>query len=409
MAAAEWNWAFPLPAPRWYPGCCTCGEYLYVTGGEQAGPQRTVWYAHVQPDGSLDSWLSTTTLPSGRMYHGCVAYSGYIYVAGGYGAGSYRNTVWYAEIHADGSIGSWVTTTGMPAARDGIGCVAHDGYVYVIGGYDGGSDHRTVWFAPIQGDGSLGLWETTTSMPAVRRCHGASAHNGYLYVTGGFTMGAIPTAHDDVWFAEIQADGSIDAWVSTASLPDAIYGHPCCAHDGSLLVTGGQTAFSYFSTAWSGEIQGDGSVGSWSSLDDLPESRTGHGSCVCRDHLYVIGGVNGSGNLGTVQYMQVGSAGGVEIDPLAQGNAALRLRAMPNIVTRCVQVEYQLAPAHGEGVIPVNLSAYDASGRLVRALVNEGLAEGTYRAQWRPGKSGMYLLKLSTPSATETEKILAIR
>lgn len=407
---AEWNSAVPLPAPRWYPGCCAYGEHLYVTGGEQGGQGHySVWYSQVQEDGSLEPWLSTTLLPGGRMYHGCVAYNGYMYVAGGWGYGSYHATVWYAQIQGDGSIGSWISTTDMPAARDGIGLVAHDGYLYTLGRYNGSSDSRAVWFVPIQGDGSLGSWESTTDIPAVRRCHGACAYDGYLYLTGGFTMGAIPTGHDDVWFAEVQGDGSIASWVSTTPLPDARYGHPCCAHNEHLLVTGGQSAFSYYNTAWYGEIQGDGTVASWPSMDDLPESRTGHGCCVCNDYLYVIGGVNSSGNLATVRYSYLGTPAGLEIDTFQAKDWSIQLKARPIAASHHVEIEYRIASTHGNDVIPVNLDLYDASGRSVRTLVDGKLPEGTYHTHWRPRRSGLYLLRLSTPFATETEKVVAIR
>jgi N-acetylneuraminic acid mutarotase len=409
VAVAEWHTATPLPAPRWYPGCCAYDGYVYATGGEQSGVgQRNVWYAQVQEDGTLSSWSSTTNLPGGRMYHGCVAYEGYLYVLGGWGYG-YHNTVWYAEIHTDGSIGSWFSTTPMPAARDGIGCVVHDGYLYVVGGYDGGSDYTTVWFAPIEGDGSVGAWNSTTSMPAVRRCHGGCAHDGHLYITGGFTMGALPDAHNDVWCAQVQPDGFIGPWVSTSALPSARYGHPCCAHDGRLLVTGGQTAFSYYSTVWHGDIGADGLVDLWETADALPESRTGHGACVDGVYLYVIGGVNWSGNLDTVRYTDLRAPEDVAIDVLGPREGFVRLSVTPNVVANQARIGYQIASTPGESRIPVSLNLYDASGRLVRVLVDAERAAGSYHADWVACRSGMYLLELSTPFGTDTKKIVAVR
>ncbi len=407
---AEWNWTTPLPAPRWYPSSCTFNGYIYVTGGEQgATGHNNVWFVQPQEDGSLGPWSSTVSLPSGRMYHGCVAHNGYIYVLGGWGAGSYRNTVWYAQIQEDGSIAPWVTTTSLPAARDGIGCVEFNGYIYLIGGYNGSGDSPTVWFAPILEDGSVGLWDETTPMPAVRRCHGACAHNGYLYITGGFTMGALPTAHNHVWYAEVQENGTIGPWISTAALPSAQYGHPCSAYSEYLYVTGGQTAFSYFSSVLEGQILNDGSIDLWSSGDNLPESRTGHCSCVCQQYLYVLGGVNGSGNLSTVQYASVVPPAEVETDKLQVHGNPIQLMAYPGADRGTIQIEYQIASAHGNDGIPVSLNMYDASGRLLHTLVNGEVSEGNHNVQWKAGRSGVYLLRLSTPFAEETRKVVAVR
>ncbi len=376
-----------------------------MTGGEQSGVgHNTVWYAEVQPDGSLGVWESATSLPAGRMYHGCVAHEGYLYVTGGYGNGSYRNTVWYARIQSNGSIGSWATTTSLPAARDGIGTVAHNRYLYVTGGYDGTRDYTTVWYAPFGDSGTLGAWDSTTAMPAVRRCHGSCAHQDYLYVTGGFTMGALPRPYNTVWYAEVRQNGSIGSWETTTNLPAARYGHPCCAHDGQLLLTGGQTAFSYYNTVWHGHIGDSGVVDLWNATANLPETRTGHGSCVDNGYLYVIGGVNSSGNLGTVRYARIDSLVGIESEPSELNKRQMCLKVNPSVIgLGPARIDYQIA---GDNRIPVSLNLYDASGRLARTLVNRELTKGRYHIYWSPPGPGTYFLRLSTPFAAETKKVV---
>jgi N-acetylneuraminic acid mutarotase len=405
----QWNPATPLPDARWYPGCCALNGFVYVTGGEQGMAHSNVWFAQVQEDGFLTPWTSTTPLPSGRMYHGCVAYNDHIYALGGWGSGGYRTTVWYARIEEDGSIPAWSTTTSLPTATGAIGCVVHDRYIYVIGGYNGSTDFTTVWFAPILEDGSVGTWDTTTPMPAVRRCHGACAHNGYLYITGGFTWEYLPVAHNDVWFAEVQEDGSIAPWVATTSLLEAQYGHPCSAYDDRLLITGGQTAYNYLSTTRQGHVQGDGSIDPWSQWDNLPETRTGHGSCTCKGFLYVLGGTNGGGNLSSVRYIRVAPPADVPTDPFAAQHSGVWLTAGPTVVGHNIEIEYRMAPAYGNDTMPISLGLYDIAGRLVHSLFNARLERGNNRICWTVPRSGVYLLRLSTPFATETHRIVAVQ
>jgi len=123
----------------------------------------------------------------------------------------------------------------------------------------------------------------------------------------------------------------------------------------------------------------------------------------------VIGGVNSSGNLATVRYLYLGAPAGLENDTFQAKDWSIQLKARPIAASNHVEIEYRIASPHGDDVIPVNLDLYDASGRSVRTLVDGKLPEGTYHTHWRPRRSGLYLLRLSTPFATETEKVVAIR
>lgn len=129
--------------------------YVYTIGGEKMGTGRNnVWYSEILEDGSLaEPWLSTTSLPGGRMYHGCFVHNNYIYVLGGWGSGSYRSDVWSAEIQADGSVGSWQSTTDLPSPRSGFNMAVCNGYLYVVGGYNGSSDLTEVVYAHISSVG----------------------------------------------------------------------------------------------------------------------------------------------------------------------------------------------------------------------------------------------------------------
>ena len=81
----------------------------------------------------------------------------------------------------------------------------------------------------------------------------------------------------------------------------------------------------------------------------------------------------------------------------------------PGVDRGTIQIEYQIASTHGNDGTPVSLDLYDASGRLLHTLVNGDVAKGNYHVQWKAGRSGVYLLRLSTPFAEETRKVVAVR
>ena len=373
---AQWYSTADLPDARWCPACCAHNGYVYTTGGEQgAAAHNNVWYSEILADGSLaDPWLSTSSLPGGRMYHGCFIYNNYLFVLGGWGSGSYRTDVWSTEIQPDGSVDSWASTTDLPSPRSGFNMTLCNGYVYVIGGYNGSSDLTEVVFAEINDNGTIGAWESTTSMPAVRRACRCFSYDDYLYITGGHS--STLTYYNTIWFAQAQPDGTIGSWTSTTSLPAVSALHGCCVENGNVYITGGQCLTSYYSTASTADIQLSGPLDPWTSFPNLPETRSGHGYCSYDGYLYMIGGTNWSGNLESVRYAHISSVGisSPEYPILSEVQVP---QISPNPFYGSTKINYSLSqPAH------VIIRIYDCSGRMVRDLTDGELGDGEHSVFW---------------------------
>src|SRR5690606_2631181 len=93
------------------------------------------------------------------------AYNGYLYIVGGYNQSAAFSDVQYAPINSDGTIGSWVATTSMETGRGAHSLVVSNGYMYIMGGYDYVTgDLNTTYYAPINSNGTLGTWVKTASL-----------------------------------------------------------------------------------------------------------------------------------------------------------------------------------------------------------------------------------------------------
>jgi Kelch motif len=89
-------------------------------------------------------------------------------------------------VASGGPIGTWFSTTTFPTARSAHATVAYNGYLYITGGWDGTNALDDVLYAPINADGTIGAWNTTTSMDGYPKyAHASVAYNGYLYVIDG--------------------------------------------------------------------------------------------------------------------------------------------------------------------------------------------------------------------------------
>ncbi|MBI3096757.1 MAG: hypothetical protein HYY93_00705, partial [Planctomycetes bacterium] len=279
--------------------------HLYVIGGSNGSALNDVQYAPINANGTVGSWTGTTAFTTGRYSHTSVAHNGYLYLMGGYGGG-YLSDAQYAPINADGTVGAWTTTTAFTTARAGHASVAYSGYMYVIGGTDGGGYFNDVQYAPINADGTVGAWTTTTAFATARDGHTSVAYNGYLYVIGGRDLSVW---YGDVQRAPINANGTVGTWTATAAFTIAREDHTSAVSNGNLYVLGGQTP-AYLNDVQVAPINPHGTVGAWAATTAFTTARRSHASVAYNGYVYVIGGIGG-GYLNDVQYAPINANGTV--------------------------------------------------------------------------------------------------
>jgi N-acetylneuraminic acid mutarotase len=300
-ALSAWSTATnTLPAVRSAQSTVTYNGYVYAIGGGDGSnnPQSTVYYAKLNADGSVGSWTSATnTLPAVRNAHSSVVANGYVYVIGGKNTSGISpvNTVYYAKLNADGSVGTWNTASSLPTSIYFQTSVAANGYVYAIGGKDTSNTVQTaVYYAKLNADGSLGSWNTASNpLPLARADHSSVVANGYVYVIGGQNSGGSITA--TVYYAKLNTDGSVGAWTAAGnSLPVNRYVHTSVVSNGYVYVIGGQDGSTVQSTVYYAKLNSDGTVGAWSTTNTLPSARWIHSSVIANGYIYALGGQDNS-------------------------------------------------------------------------------------------------------------------
>ena len=286
----------------------TTANQITFTNSNSTSALNTWAYTH---DSLNDGGSFLSGFTTGRNGHASVAYNGYLYVVGGFqGGGAYQNDVQYAPINADGTIGTWAATTSFTTARNAHTSVAYNGYLYVVGGYTGSVYLSDVQYAAINANGTIGTWTATTSFTTARNDHTSVAYNGYLYVVGGYT-GSVYL--NDVQYAPINADGTTGTWTASTSFTTARNGHASVAYNGYLYVVGGYTGSVYQGDVQYAAINADGTIGTWTATTSFTTGRTNLSSTINNGYLYIMGGYTGSTYLSDVQYAQFkvnGSLGG---------------------------------------------------------------------------------------------------
>ena len=118
------------------------------------------------PTNNLTSWTTSTPLPARVFASQAIVTKNRVYLLGGEISGSYSSTVYTAPINPDGTLGAWSTSTSLPATVSLSQAIVTKNRVYLLGGEISGSVSSTAYTAPINPDGTLGAWSTSTSLPA---------------------------------------------------------------------------------------------------------------------------------------------------------------------------------------------------------------------------------------------------
>lgn len=368
---------YNLPSPRSNLAVVAYNGFLYAIGGEDSscttgngtgdgGVCKTVYVAKLGANGEpqlwhpSDSvkdnwgyWYRADDLSSPRSRMKVSAYNNRLYLLGGItSASSVKSVVSTSEISsisATGVLGSWSTSTALPYAAYGYASQIYNDRIYLIGGSSSiaGAALSTVYYSKISStDGTLGSWQQTTSLPAVRMTDGgemSSAWGAYMYISGGCSAknasGYCTTIEGNSYVASINADGTIGEWNQIGSLSDTRTSHSIIAWRGYIYELGGCSAqntttgacTTLLSTINFGEINQDGdastvdvSVGSGTAPCsggsptgcDLPGTTyIGNilpAAVVANGYLYVIGGCTSTACGATsanVAYTSISSTG----------------------------------------------------------------------------------------------------
>ena len=279
------------------------GKFLAaISGGLRLGMLTGGWCL-LCPIAIAAPWTATTSLPEGFTEHSMSYASGFLYHAGGFGPDNGESDkVYYSQVQANGTLGAWNVTAPLPAIVLDHAGLAANGFVYVLGGNHytpDGSDYggyftisNIVYYAKINANGSLGSWSTAAPLPQPVYFHSAASWNGRIYVIGGWNGSTLSNA---VYSANILVDGSLSPWVVQRALPDPIYTQAQVSN-GFLYVLGGVVngGTQIQNNVYYSRINADGTLGPWNSGTPLPQPLSQTAAVAAGGRVFVMGGANGA-------------------------------------------------------------------------------------------------------------------
>lgn len=139
-----------LPSARFGHGSAVIGGEVYLVGGASAdGALNEILRTTRDTDGHVNGWTSAGELTSRVVFAGAVASGDMLHVIGGLvtgPTGPASNRVFSGAVGRDGNVGRLAGIDGaeLPEPLAASIIVAHDGWVYVVGGVAGGERNAGV-------------------------------------------------------------------------------------------------------------------------------------------------------------------------------------------------------------------------------------------------------------------------
>lgn len=270
------------PAPT---NTSTPAQYFYVAGGfdPTSGNVSTTYSAQAMSGGGMGSWNTTTSYPIAEEIIALPSYAGNLWGCAGYNAVSsvYRATA------GGGTVGTWNSDTAFPVPLAASAVVWSGANLFVLGGRASGVLSSTVYVNTMSGAGLTGSWTTTSPIAVVLGDEGGAISSaGYVYTFGGYTS----TGMTSTIFSAPITGGTLGAWSSVGTLPQAV-ANPGTATDGSTAyVVGGEDSITdEVNTVYAVPLTAGGNIGSIAT-SSFPNGGIGPGAVFYSGYLYVFGG-----------------------------------------------------------------------------------------------------------------------
>ncbi len=332
-----WTPQAPLKEARAGAAAAVHNHTLYVIGGVDGREfLATVEYTRVRADGSLEPWRNARPLPQARGFVDAVAHDGWLYVVGGgngpWGQNLLRSAL-RAKIQVDGSLGPWRELTAeLLIPRRCNKLFIHDNDLYALGGFGGNLLDSVERLRLDQPGSGWRLLEERLTMP--RYVNGVKRLGDFVYVLGGHAASGGQGLRE----VEMAALGRGELrWRGTSPMKQGRYGLAVTTFAGRLYALGGLSGLEYLSSVEMALPDREGNVGKWQKTTPLPLPLANFIALNVRDFLYIIGGTTRDGYRREVSRAEFAPDGGLgswltgkEAASLRSGATGESIEALPN-------------------------------------------------------------------------------
>lgn len=219
----------------------------------------------------INDWIDLEDTPRGSRFASVVYADGFLYRIGGDNGGAQA----WVDIYNVGT-GTWSPGADMTSARFWMDCEAISGKIYCGGGFSNKGESDLFIY-----DIGTNSWSTGPQLPYAVYSYASASYAGKYYLIGGYISGS---GYSN---AVLVYDPILASWDTTiASMSDARRYHSAGVIDGKIIVAGGYDAGTYLDSV---ELFDPG-LNSWIDLAPMPSYRVNAADGVKDDRYLILAG-----------------------------------------------------------------------------------------------------------------------
>ena len=316
-ATFSWSTSGTIPATLYRAAGAITKDRAFIFGGHNGSAAvATVYTATIGADGTLGTWSTTTALPVALYQHQVIVTKNYVYILGGQTtSGAASSATYMAPINSNGTLGGWQTGTALPGPVMASQAFVTRNRVYLIGGDSGAGTLSTVYTATIDTNGLIGTWSAVGNIPTQLSASQVIVTKNRVYLLGGDNT----ASRSAVYTAPIDADGVLGTWSAATSLPAAVHGAVAYTTKTKVYLIGGRNGSTSLSTVYTAPINSDGTLGTWSTGTALPAAIDYPVLVASKNKLYLLGGRTGTTALNNARIASI-SGGMSDYSPYYDGS-----------------------------------------------------------------------------------------
>ncbi len=322
-------------------------------------------------------------------------------IFGGINASGRKNSVWALNLAGTPTWTSLSPAGVLPPARFGHTAIydpVRDRMI-VFGGHGSSGVLNDTWALSLAGVPAWSPIASIGNLPAARWSHSAiyDPRRDHMIVCGGLEVTDTP----EVWVLAL-GDGNVWSEINPSGVAPAGRRAHTAVHDpvrDRMIVFGGiaesPSDFVFLDDVWALQL---GGLMGWSKLSPagpIPPGRWWHSAIYDpqRDQMVVYGGNNGTTRTDLWRLRWEFSLVGIQD---REQERVMVGRVFPNPTRSAATIRFSLPEA-----MPVTVTLYDVSGRLVRRIIDSHMPAGTHTVSWNAGDGastwlpqGMYFCRV---------------
>jgi hypothetical protein len=308
---SSWALTSPLSLSIASQSVFVYNDKIFNISGANSGVPANSLYSSITFNGDLTAWANSALPPSAQLWHAFSQKDNKFYLLGGANDSIVNmSSVFLGVFDSSTNQITWQSLTPLPQTLALGASTIIGNKIYFAGGNPTptyGIDSNTnqnIYSADINADGTIGSWSVAGTLPDRLIGFGMLEINNSLYIFGGSGLSGYS---DNVRRATVNPDGTIsNTWESLTSLPNAIWRFGITKSGNTLVVAGGQVSDgSVVPDVFYTNINPDGTLGAWLTGPELLSPNCCSPLVSVGNYLYLIGGHDGANYTDKVEMSQV--------------------------------------------------------------------------------------------------------